>query len=63
MKMKRDDQKLLVHVVCKGNQIIVLGHLDVIQEMKEVENLNFNNLLKLLLIFTLKKKLKEQMNI
>ena len=29
---------------CKGNQIIVLGHLDVIQEMKEVENLNFNNL-------------------
>ena len=27
---------------CKGNQIIVLGTLDVSQEMKEVENLNFN---------------------
>jgi formiminoglutamase len=27
---------------CKGNQIIVLGTLDVCQEMEEVEHLNFN---------------------
>lgn len=29
---------------CKGSQIIVLGHIDVIQEMKEVENLDFNDI-------------------
>jgi len=28
---------------CKGNQILVLGQLDLSQEMKEVEHLNFNN--------------------
>lgn len=28
---------------CKGNQILVLGQLDVSQEMKDVENLDFNN--------------------
>ncbi len=28
----------------KGNQIIILGHLDVMPEMKEVENLNFNDI-------------------
>lgn len=28
---------------CKGNQIVVLGHLDVKEEMQEVENLDFNN--------------------
>jgi len=28
---------------CKGSQILVLGHLDVREEMKEVEGLNFNN--------------------
>jgi len=27
---------------CKGNQIIVLGQIDVCKEMKEVENLDFN---------------------
>lgn len=29
---------------CKGNQIIVLGQINVGEEMKEVENLNFNNI-------------------
>lgn len=29
---------------CKGSQIIVLGQLDVCTEMKEVENLNFNDI-------------------
>lgn len=29
---------------CKGNQIIVLGQMNVLEEMKEVENLNFNNI-------------------
>lgn len=29
---------------CKGSQIIVLGQLDVCQEMKEVEHLNFNDI-------------------
>lgn len=29
---------------CKGSQIIVLGHIDVTQEMKEVENLDFNDI-------------------
>ena len=28
---------------CKGSQILVLGHLNVCQEMKEVEHLNFND--------------------
>jgi formiminoglutamase len=28
---------------CKGSQLIVLGQLDVAEEMKEVEHLNFNN--------------------
>lgn len=28
---------------CKGNQILVLGQLDVSEEMKDVEHLNFNN--------------------
>jgi formiminoglutamase len=28
---------------CKGSQILVLGQLDVCEEMKEVEHLNFNN--------------------
>ncbi|WP_291103877.1 MULTISPECIES: formimidoylglutamase [unclassified Flavobacterium] len=28
---------------CKGNQLLVLGQLDVCEEMKEVEHLNFNN--------------------
>jgi len=28
---------------CKGSQILVLGKLDVCQEMKDVEHLNFNN--------------------
>jgi formiminoglutamase len=28
---------------CKGNQLLVLGQLDVSQEMKDVENLDFNN--------------------
>jgi formiminoglutamase len=28
---------------CKGSQILVLGHLNVCEEMKEVKNLNFNN--------------------
>jgi formiminoglutamase len=28
---------------CKGSQILVLGHLDLSQEMKEVENLDFND--------------------
>jgi formiminoglutamase len=27
---------------CKGSQILVLGHLDVSQEMEDVKNLNFN---------------------
>ncbi|APA00627.1 MULTISPECIES: formimidoylglutamase [Flavobacterium] len=29
---------------CKGNQIIVLGQINVLEEMKEVENLDFNNI-------------------
>jgi formiminoglutamase len=29
---------------CKGSQIIVLGQIDVCKEMKEVENLNFNDI-------------------
>ncbi len=29
---------------CKGNQIIVLGQIDVYNEMREVESLNFNNI-------------------
>ncbi|WP_163410367.1 formimidoylglutamase [Flavobacterium ajazii] len=29
---------------CKGSQIIVLGHIDVAQEMKDVENLDFNDI-------------------
>ncbi len=29
---------------CKGNQILVLGHLDVSEEMEEVKKLDFNNL-------------------
>src|SRR5690242_18359362 len=29
---------------CKGNQIIVLGQINVSEEMKEVENLDFNNI-------------------
>ncbi len=29
---------------CKGNQILVLGHLDVSDEMEEVQNLDFNTL-------------------
>lgn len=29
---------------CKGNQILVLGHLDVTEEMQEVENLDFNDI-------------------
>lgn len=29
---------------CKGSQIIVLGHIDVTQEMKDVENLDFNDI-------------------
>lgn len=29
---------------CKGSQILVLGHLDVSNEMEEVKNLDFNNL-------------------
>lgn len=29
---------------CKGSQIIVLGHIDVSQEMKDVENLDFNDI-------------------
>jgi len=28
---------------CKGSQILVLGHLNVCEEMKEVEHLNFND--------------------
>lgn len=28
---------------CKGNQILVLGHLNVCEEMKEVKHLNFND--------------------
>jgi formiminoglutamase len=28
---------------CKGSQILVLGHLNVCEEMKEVKNLNFND--------------------
>jgi len=28
---------------CKGNQLVVLGKLDLSEEMKEVENLDFNN--------------------
>lgn len=28
---------------CKGNQLLILGKLDVCEEMKEVEHLNFNN--------------------
>ena len=28
---------------CKGNQILVLGHLDVSEEMEEVKSLDFNN--------------------
>ncbi|UQD57248.1 formimidoylglutamase [Flavobacterium sp. K5-23] len=28
---------------CKGSQLLVLGQLDVAEEMKEVEHLNFNN--------------------
>lgn len=28
---------------CKGSQLLVLGQLDVCEEMKEVEHLNFNN--------------------
>lgn len=27
---------------CKGNQLLILGQLDVVEEMKEVKNLNFN---------------------
>ena len=29
---------------CKGSQIIVLGQLNVLQEMEEVQNLNFNSI-------------------
>lgn len=29
---------------CKGNQILVLGQLDVCEEMREVEHLNFNDI-------------------
>jgi formiminoglutamase len=29
---------------CKGSQLIVLGQLDVFEEMKEVQHLNFNNI-------------------
>lgn len=29
---------------CKGSQILVLGHLDVSQEMEEVKDLNFNDI-------------------
>ena len=29
---------------CKGNQLLVLGQLDVCEEMKEVQDLNFNNI-------------------
>ncbi|MEN9909711.1 MAG: hypothetical protein RLZZ540_2860 [Bacteroidota bacterium] len=29
---------------CKGNQIVVLGQINVIEEMKEVENLDFHNI-------------------
>lgn len=29
---------------CKGNQILVLGQINVLEEMKEVENLDFNNI-------------------
>ncbi|CAD0007298.1 formimidoylglutamase [Flavobacterium chungangense] len=29
---------------CKGSQIIILGHIDVAQEMRDVENLDFNDI-------------------
>jgi formiminoglutamase len=29
---------------CKGNQILILGHLNVVEEMKEVECLDFNDI-------------------
>lgn len=29
---------------CKGNQLLILGHLDASQEMKEVEQLDFNDI-------------------
>ncbi len=28
---------------CKGSRLLVLGHLDVVEEMKEVQHLDFNN--------------------